>query len=319
MAAQGVHAQGINPLLSADLYSKVVVPIALYGSELWSNMTATELNTISRFQHYAVKRIQGLPTSTRSDMAESMLGLNRLPSQIESRKLMFLHKILSLASNSVTRNIFIRKLILFINNNSLVSTGFIPDICNILCKYNLLSIVNNILVPAPHIPSKNEWKRTVKIAITERESHDWDHRMSLDLDFTLFRILHPCIAPSIVYQVCNRSFFRNIMCVVARLWVRPVSLDNIMCDMCGVIYQEQLVHYLCECEKTQTLRLHFINSLPSILLPDEMDTLLSHDSVALTLRLLGAPLDPILDRTTELQFLHSSYTHIVKCLNVIIE
>jgi len=44
---------GENPLLSADLYSKVV-PIALYGSELWSNKTATELNTISRFQHYVV-------------------------------------------------------------------------------------------------------------------------------------------------------------------------------------------------------------------------------------------------------------------------
>jgi len=143
--------------------------------------------------------------------------------------------------------------------------------------------------------------------------------MSQDLKFTFFRILHPCIAPSIVYQVCNRSFFRNIMCAVARLWVRPVSLNNIMCYMCGVIYQEQFVHYLCECEKTHTLRLHFINSLSSILLPDEMDTLLSHDSVALTLRLLGAPLDPILDRTTELQFLHSSYTHIVQCLKAIFE
>jgi len=109
------------------------------------------------------------------------------------------------------------------------------------------------------------------------------------------------------------------MCVVARLWVRPVFLDNIMCDMCGVIYQEQLVHYICECEKTQTLRLHFIDSLSSILLPDEMDTLLSHDSVTLTLRLLGDPLDPILDRTTELQFLHSSYTYIVQCLKAIFE
>ena len=106
MAAQGVHVQGIK-LLSADLYSKVVVPFALYGSELWSNMTATELNTISRFQHYAVKRIQGLPTSTCSDMAESMLGQNRLPSQIESPKLMFLYKILSQVSDSVTRNILL--------------------------------------------------------------------------------------------------------------------------------------------------------------------------------------------------------------------
>jgi len=51
-------------------------------------------------------------------------------------------------------------------------------------------------------------------------------------------------------------------------------------------YQEQLVHYLC-------VKLQLIDSLPNILLPDEMDTLLSHDSVTLALRLLGAPLDPI--------------------------
>ena len=115
---------------------------------------------------------------------------------------MFLHKILSLPSDSVTRNVFIRKLILFVNNTSLVCTGFIPDVCNILLKYNLLSIVNNNLVPDSHLPSKKEWKRTVKIAISERESHDRDQRMSLDLDFTFFGILHPCmhVVPSIVYQ-----------------------------------------------------------------------------------------------------------------------
>jgi len=102
------------------------------------------------------------------------------------------------------------------------------------------------------------------------------------------------IAPSIVYQVCSRSFLQTSMCVVARLWVRSVSFDNIMCDMCDNIYQEQLVNYLCECEKTKTLRLHFIDSLPSTLQPDEMDKLLSHDSIKLTLILLGAPLDQIL-------------------------
>ena len=50
-----------------------------------------------------------------------------------------------------------------------------------------------------------------------------------------------------------------------------------------------------------------------------METLLSHDSVTVALRLLGASLDPYLDRKTELQFLHSSYTHIVQCLKAIFE
>jgi len=95
LAAQGVHPQGVNPLVSVGFYSTIVVPIALYGSELWSNSTASDLSVISRLQHYAAKRIQGLPTCTSSDMAESMVGLNRFQSQIVSRKLMFPYKILS--------------------------------------------------------------------------------------------------------------------------------------------------------------------------------------------------------------------------------
>ena len=116
MSAQGVHAQGVNPLVSANLYYKVIVPIALYGSELWSDLTNADVTAFSRFQHKAVKQLQGLPISTRSDMAELMVGLNRLSSIVESRKRMFLHEIISLPAGSVSRELFIRKLILFINN-----------------------------------------------------------------------------------------------------------------------------------------------------------------------------------------------------------
>ena len=141
LSAQGVHAQGVNPLVSVDLYSKVVIPTALYGPELWNNLTQTNISVISRFQHYATKRIQGLPTSTRSDMAESMVGLNRLPAIIEYRKLMFLHKLMSVPSGSVSRDIFIRKLILFVNDRSRITLGFIPDDCQIWFKYELHDIV----------------------------------------------------------------------------------------------------------------------------------------------------------------------------------
>ena len=34
MAGQGIHPQGVNPLVSCDLYRKIVVPTALYGAEL---------------------------------------------------------------------------------------------------------------------------------------------------------------------------------------------------------------------------------------------------------------------------------------------
>jgi len=52
----------------------------------------------------------------------------------EYRKLMFLHKLMSLQSGSVSRGIFIRKLILFVNDRSRITLGFIPDVCQILFK-----------------------------------------------------------------------------------------------------------------------------------------------------------------------------------------
>ena len=314
LAAQGVHAQGVNPLVSVGLYSKIVVPIALYGSELWSNITASDLSVISRFQHYAAKRIQGLPTCTRSDMAESMVGLNRLQSQIESRKLMFLHKILSLPSGSVTRDIFTRKLIMFLNDKSLVTLGFIPDICQLLSKYRLHDIINNMLLPSPRLCSKGEWKTTVKRTVRAREYELWDQRLSSDPDFTFDRILQPRISPAVVYTVSNNSSFRNNMCTIARLWCRPVALENFVCEHCNLVFQDELVHVICECLKTQTLRHHFMNSVAQMLQQDELDVLYEYDSLTRTLKLLGAPLEPILDAGIESQFLRLSYTFIVKCL-----
>jgi len=118
------------------------------------------------------------------------------PIQIEYRKLLFLHKLMSLPSGSVSRDIFIKKLILFINDQSCATLGFIPDICKMLFKYDLHDIVNNLLSPLHVIPSKYEWKSRVKSSILRCETELWDQRMAASIDFIFFRILHPTIEPT---------------------------------------------------------------------------------------------------------------------------
>ena len=167
------------------------------------------------------------------------------------------------------------------------------------------------MLPEPCISSKRQWKN----AIDNNESGLWNQRMSTDSDFTFFRILHPCIAPSIIYGVCNRSSVRSIMCTIFRLWARPVSLENEVCVHCNTIYQEQLVHAVCECPATSTVRSRFYEHLSHILLPDEKHSLLELDSVALTLRLLGAPLEPVLDIDNEVLLL-KNLSYIVSCIQV---
>ena len=50
ISAQGLHPYGLNPLVSVNLYKKIIVPIALYGCELWHNMSYREIVIVNRLQ-----------------------------------------------------------------------------------------------------------------------------------------------------------------------------------------------------------------------------------------------------------------------------
>jgi len=51
----------------------------------------------------------------------------------------------------------------------------------------------------------------------------------------------------------------------------------------------------CECPSTLNIRTHLQEMMSDILLPDEKHALPNIDSVALTLKLVGAPIEPIFD------------------------
>lgn len=118
---------------------------------------------------------EGFCNMTRSDMCESIQGLYRLSSEVDVRKLMFLHKLLSLPHACISNAIFCRKYLLYISNGQYVRTGFIPDICRLLNKYNLQFIVNDYF-SSKNIPSKYEWKRIVHESVASKENDLWVHR-----------------------------------------------------------------------------------------------------------------------------------------------
>ena len=103
-----------------------------------------------------------------------------------------------------------------------------------------VSIINKLILPVPCVPNKREWKTIVNRTQNQSETALWKHRLAIDRGFTFFRILHPCITPSTLYRVCNKSSDRYIMSsdrhimssdryimlIVARLRTRPVVLEN---------------------------------------------------------------------------------------------
>ena len=129
MVGYGVKPLGVSPLTAISMYRKITVPTVLYGCEVWNNLSHTESLELDRFQRQVAKGIQGFPIRTRTDICESMLGLYPISCEVIIRKMLFLHKLLSLPCDSVSHQIFLRKLYLFLTNSPVIKRGFVPDIC----------------------------------------------------------------------------------------------------------------------------------------------------------------------------------------------
>ena len=205
----------------------------LYGSELWNGLSVTD---VEQSQHYIAKAIPGFHNYTRSDMCESMLGLPPLVGQTVLRKLMFLHKILSLSAGTTCKDIFVRRYLHFISPhiNYVRMKGFVPDICRILTTYNLCHIINDSL------PSKAQWKREISNAIGEREERLWLTRIDHDPDFSLFKHIQNAISPSVIWQYPATRSQLSLAYFVAKV----VTEKSNHRDICGCLHTTRTIHIL---------------------------------------------------------------------------
>ena len=82
----------------------------LYGSQLWWNITKTDLETLERVNRLAAKRMQGLCLRTKSEAAIRHLGLWTIEGYIDKIKLLCLQKLVSTSHNFFHRQIFVSRL-----------------------------------------------------------------------------------------------------------------------------------------------------------------------------------------------------------------
>ena len=92
---------------------------------------------------------------------------------------------MSLSSGTISSQIFFQRLYLYVTDENLVSSGFIPDICKILCHYNLQFLLNAFDNGAL-FPVKYEWRGIVRKAIYSKEHDLWQTRLNNDNNQTRF-------------------------------------------------------------------------------------------------------------------------------------
>ena len=169
MLRTGVHPAVLNPLVCAKIIRQVCYPKALYGCELWGELSKTETLMLERTHRYICKTIQGLPKLTRSDMCLSLIGWYTINAFISERKLLFFERICNLPQTAISFRILIRRLFVIKHSaNNHKPLGFTNDCVKLFQKYNLMEFVDVFLMNGT-FPLMRIWKHLVYDTILKYE------------------------------------------------------------------------------------------------------------------------------------------------------
>ena len=220
-----------------------------------------------------------------------MVGLHPLSSTVDKRKLAFLHKLLSLANNTLSKQLFFKRYFTFIDNRKSVTMGFIPDICNILNKYGLWNIMHSYIVNPESLPPKSTWKSTVNTIVNRYETDAWRYRTSVDPDFSRFRHLHRTIRPCALYRLYNSEINPKIIRLISKIWVvLPYEIPS-TCPLCLEPITDEIEHVLSNCMELNALKTTYISNIMMYVDRNIANELSSDPPNIFTLKVLGSEIN----------------------------
>ena len=209
----------VNPLQLSSIFIKVCLPTLLYGAELWHCLTINDINKLERFLRLAAKYIQKLPTRTRTDIALGMLGWLPISAKVDLRKLMFLQKLCTMQTETLTRRIFDVRLQLFILRGCTNQLGFIPDILKTVEKYKLTDYLRSYM-SFSSFPSKFVWRNIVSRNVRQFHESAWSQRINHNNEFARFVTLHPVLKISVIWEIAADSKTLSAAFLMAKIWAK---------------------------------------------------------------------------------------------------
>jgi hypothetical protein len=275
-----IQDQHLNPIICLKLYKSIVLPSALFGCELWNDLTETEKLMLERLQHFCAKKIQHFGRRTHSSICCAMLGLPTIEAYMDSAKLKFLRRLLMLPSHCTSKHIFLQRLhqSKFLPH---IITGYSGEIISLCTKYGLTDSLDRFLTGF-HFPDKVAWKHIVNSAVREYEFTRYRVYTANDPDFSRFIQAHPDPSrPSPIWRVAyshphmlDRCFKSAKTIAYTHIWE-----TGILCEYCGILSMDYLAHYTLNCpyisHEHDVLWQHITNSLDVVIssslngLPDD--------------------------------------------------
>ncbi len=147
-----------------------------------------------------------------------MIGWLPASAQIDMRKLRFLHRLCTCSNELLVKQIFNFRLFQYFTRGCQSQTGFIPNICNILVKYELMSGLQRYMSTGVFL-SKHAWKIQTRFNIDTYHKSVWQNEFVNNAKYDRFKSLHTTTThPAILWDVIeNRSTLTSALSV-AKLW-----------------------------------------------------------------------------------------------------
>jgi len=203
----------------------------LFGCELWNSLTSSDVQQLEVAHHFCLKRVQGLPFLTRSDMVKGLSGSISLKAYIDTQKLTFYGLLCRSSAQGIVRKLLLIRHYQHKNSQNL-TLGFVPDVMRILTKYKLDAYASPFT--SDTFPSKHQWKSLCKTALRNHETSLWKARLDTSRDFELFKQIHPQMRLSSIWYVArvrpqSLALMKLLACLCCqRLRNSPSSVTDVI-------------------------------------------------------------------------------------------
>ena len=195
-------------------------------------------------------------------MALVMLGWIPLVSYIDKRKLGFLQKLCLMPTHLLSRKIFNLRLNLFMLKGLKHQIGVIPDVIDIVKKYNLTHFINNYLQNAvfPSKHAKYEWKRITSKSVIIYYDNERHVRVIADQEFDRFNSVHNSTSQLYIWKYAESA--DEIVCALSAIKLL-VSVDQWSnreqtCKCCEQVAMDIKRHVLTECHAFKQMEIDLL-------------------------------------------------------------